>query len=94
MTGGNARIRAVFSGRVQGVFFRANTKRFSDENGIAGWVRNTEDGNVEALFEGDRGDIAAVIVRCEHEQPYARVSSVDISEEAYIGDLDGFRIRH
>lgn len=94
MTDGLVRIRAVFSGRVQGVFFRANAKEFADELDVAGWVRNTDDGKVEALFEGERGAVMAVIGRCEHEQPYARVSSADIIEEKYVGDLAGFKVRH
>jgi len=88
------RLRAVFSGRVQGVFFRANAKSFAEEGGVAGWVRNTEDGRVEAVFEGEREAVMAVVGRCEREQPYARVSSVDVVEGEYVGDLVGFRIRH
>ena len=74
--------------------FRANAKEFADEQGVAGWVRNAEDGNVEALFEGDREAVMAVIGKCEHEQPYAMVASVQKAEEEYVGDLSGFKIKH
>jgi len=88
------RLRVIFSGSVQGVFFRANTKDFADEQGIAGWVRNMEDGQVEALFEGEEEAVMSVIRRCRNEQPYARVSSVKTVGEEYRGDLAGFTIRH
>lgn len=88
------RLRVIFSGRVQGVFFRANAKGFADDLGIAGWVRNTEDGRVEALFEGEEESVVSVICRCQHEQPYARVSSVEKIPEEYKGDLVGFKIKY
>jgi acylphosphatase len=47
------RKRVVVSGRVQGVFFRDTTRRRAEGAGVAGWVRNTPDGTVEAVFEGD-----------------------------------------
>jgi acylphosphatase len=88
------RLRVIFSGRVQGVFFRANAKEYADEQGVAGWVRNTEDGRVEALFEGEEETVMSVISRCQHEQPYARVGSIERIIEEYKGDLAGFKIRH
>jgi len=51
----------VFMGRVQGVFFRANTQEKAIEHGLGGWVRNREDGSVEAFFEGDESEVRAVI---------------------------------
>jgi len=87
-------LRAIFSGRVQGVFFRANAKGFADEHGIAGWIRNMEDGRVEALFEGEEESVMSVISKCQREQPYARVSSVETTKEDYKGDLSGFKIRY
>ena len=53
--------RVVFRGRVQGVFFRANTRQKAIAHGLGGWVRNREDGSVEALFEGDAARVRAVI---------------------------------
>ena len=46
------RARVVVSGRVQGVFFRAECERRARELGVAGYVRNLRDGGVEAAFEG------------------------------------------
>lgn len=51
----------IFRGRVQGVFFRANTQEKAQNRGIAGWVRNTDDGSVEAFFEGDEEDVHRLV---------------------------------
>ncbi|MEM2838518.1 MAG: acylphosphatase [Thermoplasmata archaeon] len=88
------RLRVIFSGRVQGVFFRANTQRFASSHGVSGWVRNTEEGDVEALFEGEEEAVNAVIRKCQYEQPYARVENIRIFREEPKGDLKGFTIRY
>jgi acylphosphatase len=88
------RLRVVFRGRVQGVFFRANTKRFADTHSVVGWVRNTESGDVEALLEGEEDAVNAVIHDCQHSQPYARVESVERVSEEPLGEFKDFRIRH
>ena len=49
------RRRVVAHGRVQGVFFRDSTRREAERRGVAGWARNTPEGTVEAVFEGDAG---------------------------------------
>ena len=88
------RLRIVFKGRVQGVFFRANTKRFADNRGVTGWVRNTEPGDVEAVFEGEEDAINAVINDCQNSQPYAKVETIEVTEEEPLEELRDFRIRH
>ena len=82
-----------FSGRVQGVFFRANTKRKADELGVNGWVRNLPDGRVEAVFEGEPDRVRALLDYCLHGQPYAKVRDYKAGEEAEV-NIQGFRILH
>ncbi|MFW6142418.1 MAG: acylphosphatase [Candidatus Saliniplasma sp.] len=82
-----------FSGKVQGVFFRANTKKKAQELGVNGWVKNLRDGRVEAVFEGDEEKVDKVIKWCENSQPHARVDDVDISEEKSTEDLQHFFIK-
>ena len=55
------RRRIVVHGRVQGVFFRDSTRALASRQGVAGWVRNREDGSVEALLEGSASGVQAVI---------------------------------
>lgn len=87
------RAHAFFEGRVQGVFFRANTLGFAQELGLSGWVRNTQDGRVEAVFEGDDDLVRRVIEWCETRQPFAKVASKTVELSEPTGEFDGFRIR-
>jgi len=88
------RVQVIFRGRVQGVFFRANTKEFADEAGIRGWVRNLPDGSVEAMFEGEDLPVDDTIRRCREDQPHARVEEVHLTLETYKGDFKEFSVRH
>ncbi len=49
----NIRKHVIIKGRVQGVWFRATTQEHALSCGLTGWVKNTRDGNVEAVFEGE-----------------------------------------
>jgi len=55
----NEKVRAhlVISGRVQGVFFRAETQKKAKELGLFSWVKNLSEGRVEAVFEGERAKV-------------------------------------
>lgn len=88
------RLQVVFKGKVQGVFFRANTKRFAEKHGVVGWVRNTESGDVEALFEGEEDAVNAVIYDCQNSQPYARVEQVERTEGEPLGEFKDFKIKY
>jgi acylphosphatase len=86
------RRRVVVHGRVQGVFFRDATRRLATGHGVAGWVRNTWEGTVEAVFEGD-DDAVERIVRFMREGPSgAQVDRVDVEEEVPEG-LQRFSVR-
>ena len=52
--GKKVKAHVLISGRVQGVFFRMETKRVAENYGVFGWVRNLSDGKVEAVFEGNK----------------------------------------
>ena len=70
---------AVFRGRVQGVYFRANCADKADELGLDGYVRNMHDGSVEAVFEGEKSLIETCIDWNRKSQPYARVEAVEVN---------------
>ena len=78
-------------GRVQGVFFRANTKEMAEKLGVAGWVRNMPDGSVEAVFEGDDEAVEQIIEWCHQGPEMARVDEVYVEYEKPEGEK-GFRI--
>ena len=82
----------VVSGKVQGVCFRMETKRVAERYNVSGWVRNNRNGTVEAVFEGEKDDIASVIEWCKKGPSHSKVSRVDITEENYTGKFRGFDI--
>jgi len=84
------RARIMVSGIVQGVFFRASTTDTARANNVCGWVKNNPDGTVEAVLEGDRRDVAAVIEWCRTGPPAARVDCVRVEWEEFKGEFDEF----
>ena len=85
-------MHVFISGRVQGVFFRAETERVAREHGIAGWVRNVPDGRVEAVFEGNDTDVDAIVAWCRRGPKWSEVGDTEIAEEPLAGE-EGFRVR-
>lgn len=85
------RKRVIVRGRVQGVFFRDTTRRMAQSRGVAGWVRNTAEGAVEAVLEGDDAAVEALVRFCHDGPRGARVSEVEVSEEEPAGE-SGFRV--
>lgn len=71
-------VRLKISGRVQGVFFRAETVQAARNAGVVGWVRNCRDGTVEAELLGSRQGVAAVIAWCRHGPALAQVDNLKI----------------
>jgi acylphosphatase len=72
------KIRAVIKGKVQGVFFRMETQQAARRIGVNGWVRNREDGSVEALIAGDAEKVDAMLAWCRKGPSMARVDEVEI----------------
>jgi acylphosphatase len=84
------RVRAIVTGRVQGVAFRAFTVDEARDRGLTGWVRNRADGSVELEAQGDDAHVAALLAWCAHGPPAARVSDVAVEELAMIAGEHGF----
>jgi len=89
-----ARAHVFVSGRVQGVFFRSETKYKADSHGVKGWVRNLPDGRVEAVFEGEEEAVKALVEFCKQGPAGARVTKVDLAWEEPAGTLEGFKIKY
>jgi len=79
-------------GRVQGVFFRAETQARAESLGVAGWVRNTGDGSVEAVLEGSDDHVESLLAWCRRGPAGAHVDDVETTEEEPAGEI-GFRVR-
>jgi acylphosphatase len=76
----NVARRLVIRGRVQGVGYRAFVEDAALDHGLAGWVRNRRNGEVEAVFAGPPAAVNAVAHACHRGPPGARVDSVDERE--------------
>lgn len=88
------RVHVYIRGRVQGVFFRAETQRAANGFNLNGWVRNMVDGRVEAVFEGEDKHVNKMIEWCHIGPPTARVKELLIEEETYIGEFRDFTIKY
>lgn len=88
------RVHVWISGGVQGVWFRAHTKEKAIELEIKGWVRNTPNGKVEAVFEGDDEQIEKMIEWCHTGSPLARVEDVHTQWEEPKNEFETFSIRY
>ena len=87
-----SRVHVRIRGRVQGVFFRAEARARAESLGIAGWIRNAEDGSVEAAFEGDEERVQSMVGWCRRGPAGARVDDVEVESEEPTGET-GFRVR-
>jgi len=72
------RAHVFVSGRVQGVFYRANTRENARDRGVDGWVKNLEDGRVEAVFEGPENAVEEMVEWCHTGSPAADVEDVEV----------------
>jgi acylphosphatase len=86
------RARTVISGRVQGVYFRASARDVARAQRLSGWVRNRTNGDVEAVVEGEEGDVQAFIAWCHVGPPGAHVTEVQVTMDPYTDEYQGFHI--
>ena len=70
------------SGRVQGVFFRAEARSRAESLGLSGWIRNEPDGSVAAVFAGEPERVDSMVERCRRGPAGARVDEVEVSDAA------------
>lgn len=84
------RAHLFVSGLVQGVFFRDHTRRWATSLGLTGWVRNLDDGRVEALAEGLEEDLQAFITHVRQGPPRARVEDVRVEWGPCLGEFKDF----
>jgi acylphosphatase len=93
MAGENTeRAHVYVAGQVQGVNFRGATQQEAERLGLNGWVRNLQDGRVEAVFEGDPETVRQMIDWCESGPSSADVDDVTVEQEEPSGE-SGFEVR-
>ena len=87
-------LHVIISGRVQGVWFRASTKQQAEKLGLTGWVRNTDNGQVEAVFEGEDEKLDEMINWCHKGPSLSKVEKVDIKKYKPTNEFDDFSIKY
>jgi acylphosphatase len=75
-------VRVQVHGRVQMVWFRAWTQQRALALGLSGWVRNADDGSVEAVFKGRADRVEKMIRACHEGPPMAEVQTVEVSDHS------------
>ena len=86
------RAHIFVSGRVQGVSFRDATRSQAEQLGLSGWVRNTQDGQVEAVFEGDPDTVQQMVEWCKSGPSSADVEDLSVDNEQP-ENLSSFEVR-
>jgi acylphosphatase len=86
------RVHVAVSGRVQGVYFRANTRERAQALGLSGWVRNLPDGRVEIVAEGEEERLSQFLSWVRVGPPAARVEQVEVEWSEPRGERD-FAVR-
>ena len=87
-------IKVIIKGRVQGVFYRAETKNTADKLGINGYVKNLPDGSVGAVFEGDSPVVTQMLEWCNKGPMAARVENVQVEQVDVLSNFETFIIRY
>lgn len=85
-------VHVIVTGRVQGVAYRAWTEGEALLLGLSGWVRNRQNGSVEAELAGPESAVDTMLTRMRNGPPPARVDDLRVDEAA--GAVpEGFEIR-
>ena len=74
-------VHLIVSGRVQGVFFRDNTRRKAIELGLNGYAKNLSDGTVEVVVQGDEEKINELIEFIKKSPGTAKVADIKIKHK-------------
>jgi acylphosphatase len=87
------RYTAIFTGRVQGVFFRATARDLAAGHAVSGWVRNERDGSVKLVAEGEKDEMDRFIEAIRRAKR-PNIDAVRIDESPAKGEFIGFDVRY
>ena len=77
-------VQLLIKGEVQGVFYRATARQIAARIGITGWIKNTREGNVEAIVSGTEEQLQKFITWCKKGPEKAVVDEVVVIEKQEI----------
>ena len=86
-------VQVIVSGHVQGVFFRESTKRKANELGLAGYVENLDNGNVEVVAQGDEDKLNELIKFIKKNPGKSKVENIKITDKT-TENFKTFEIRY
>ena len=86
------RLHVKIEGTVQGVFFREKAKEKATELELTGWIRNNDDGSVEAVFEGETENLKKMLAFCREGPADAVVDTIEEEWEDSTGEFYTFDI--
>ena len=86
------KVRAIVSGRVQGVWYRAHTRAKAVELGVAGFVRNLPNGRVEIVAQGDAALVDTLMDWARIGPPMAEVTEVRVRKMAEEEEYSSFEV--
>ncbi len=90
----NIRVHLLIEGRVQGVFFRAYARDQAVQLKLTGWVRNTADGRVEVVVEGNQNKVESFVNWCRTGPPSSRVTDMKVEKQECVGEIKVFSVRY
>ena len=89
---GRIRAHVFVSGTVQGVYYRASTRDAARDRNVDSWVKNRDDGRVEAVFEGEENAVEGMVEWCHTGSDAASVERVEVEYSDPEAE-SGFEIR-
>jgi|SRR3989344_6321698 len=85
------RNKVIISGEVQGVFFRKFVYEHAVKLGLKGYVKNTEEGSVEAVFEGEEKNVNEMVKLCKKGPREAKVKNITLIKEKFLDEKEFVR---
>jgi acylphosphatase len=87
-------VKVVICGRVQGVGFRWWVQKQAQSLKLSGWIKNLDDGRVEVLAQGNKGNLDILLKSLKNGPRFSKVNKIDISWEKEKNEFEGFEILH
>ncbi len=88
------RVKIIVHGKVQGVFFRANTMKIASELELCGYAKNLADGSVEVVAEGSEERLKRLVEFCRKGPENAEVSKINVEFSDASHEFHNFEAKH
>lgn len=89
-----SRAELTLHGLVQSVGMRAYVQRHAQDQGVKGYIKNLQNGDVLVVMEGDEFRVQFVVDRCVSGPPAATVAKATLDWKPALNEFESFQIRH